>query len=144
MYPVAIEKVAKAMGGPSILGRRVASIADLQRAIVDGLPKRVVGAIEATAVPKGSDVHVLDLVTSLATYKRSDRLSPQAGERAERLARVSALAIEIFEDDDDARRWLTTPHPLLGARAPLATASSDLGAREVERILQNIDHGLPV
>jgi putative toxin-antitoxin system antitoxin component (TIGR02293 family) len=84
------------------------------------------------------------LVVSPATYKRSQRLSPAASERAERLARVAALAAQALGSEDEAKTWLNMPHPLLGDQSPIEVAASDLGARQVERILINIEHGLPV
>ena len=83
-------------------------------------------------------------IVSLATYKRTRRLSPAAGERAERLARVTALAQQALGDADDARTWLTTPHPWRAERTPIETAATDLGTRLVERILHNIEYSLPV
>jgi uncharacterized protein (DUF2384 family) len=50
----------------------------------------------------------------------------------------------VLEDADDARDWLNAPHPLLGHKAPITAAGTDFGAREVERLLHNIDYGLPV
>lgn len=87
---------------------------------------------------------VAALIVSPATYKRSRRLSPAANERAERLARVTALAQQALGDAEEAKLWLTDPHPLLGNRAPIEVAATDLGARQVERILHNIEHSLPV
>ena len=81
-------------------------------------------------------------MVSPATYKRGERLSPAASERAERLARVAALARQALGDADAARSWLTEPHPMLGA-FPIEVAATDLGARQVERLLLNIEYGLP-
>jgi uncharacterized protein (DUF2384 family) len=46
---------------------------------------------------------------------------------------------------DEARAWLTRRHPLLGDRSlnEVAAATED-GAKDVERILNNIEYGLPV
>ncbi|MGE0224010.1 MAG: antitoxin Xre/MbcA/ParS toxin-binding domain-containing protein [Acetobacteraceae bacterium] len=121
------------------------SMDELSDAIAGGLPRDVVPALAAEAAPDRDDLRrkVAALVVSPATYKREGRLSPAAGERAERLARVTALAHEVLGDPDEARARLTEPHPLLGRRSPIETAATDLGARAVERILHNIAHGLP-
>jgi putative toxin-antitoxin system antitoxin component (TIGR02293 family) len=78
------------------------------------------------------------------SLKRRARLSPEASERAERLARIVALARQALGDEDEARGWLNDPHPLLGAVRPIEIAATDLGARQVERILHNIEYDLPV
>ena len=70
------------------------------------------------------------------------RLSPNASARAERLARIIALAQRALGDPDEARAWLTDPHPMLGAM-PIKLAATDLGAWRVERLLHNIEHDLP-
>ena len=54
------------------------------------------------------------------------------------------MAVQALDDVDEAKVWLNTPHPLLGLAWPIDLAATDLGARQVERILHNIEHGLPV
>jgi uncharacterized protein (DUF2384 family) len=73
-----------------------------------------------------------------------DQLSPAASERGERLARIVALAHQALGDADQAREWLNAPHPLLGSARPIEVAATDLGARQVERILHNIEYDVPV
>jgi putative toxin-antitoxin system antitoxin component (TIGR02293 family) len=145
MYPIQVSKVADALGGQRTLGAHLHTVAELAAAIAHGLPKTVVGALAAQAA---NDVEsrrrVAALVVSPATFKRARQLSPAASERAERLARVTALAQQALGSADEARAWLGDRHPLLGDRPPIEIAATDLGARQVERILLNIEHGLPV
>jgi putative toxin-antitoxin system antitoxin component (TIGR02293 family) len=147
MYPLEVAKVVVMLGGPRVIGTEVRSLGDLVDAVERGLPRGVVRALAGAAVPQG-DIdgrrRVEALVASPATLKRSIRLSPAASERAERLARVTALARQALGDEAEARAWLTEPHPLFGDRAPIEVAATDLGARQVERVLLNIEHGLPV
>lgn len=146
MYPLEVSKVAAALGGTRALGGEVRTLGELAEAIARGLPRAVVAGLSASAAPEDAVLRrrVAALVVSPATFKRSPRLSPAAGERAERLARVTALARQALGDTAAARTWLTEPHPLLGDQAPIELAATDLGARQVERILHNIEHGLPV
>jgi putative toxin-antitoxin system antitoxin component (TIGR02293 family) len=70
---------------------------------------------------------------------------PQAASgRAERLTRIVALARQVLGNADEATDWLNRPHLLLNSARPIKLAATDLGARQVERILRNIEHGLPV
>ncbi|MEO9190217.1 MAG: antitoxin Xre/MbcA/ParS toxin-binding domain-containing protein [Acetobacteraceae bacterium] len=146
MYPVSVAKVAAALGGARTLGVVPHTIGELADAVAHGLPRAVVRQIAGEAAPGDSAARrrIADLVASSATLKRSERLSPAAGERAERLARVVALARQAMDDVEEARRWLNEPHLLLGGRPPIEVAATDLGARQVERILLNIEYGLPV
>ncbi len=79
-----------------------------------------------------------------ATFKRRrDRLSTAESERTERIARVVADAEYVWDDRDDARRFLTSPHPALRHKTPIDAAMSELGARQVEEILAKIFYGIP-
>jgi putative toxin-antitoxin system antitoxin component (TIGR02293 family) len=146
VYPVDIAKVTAALGGPRVVGAAPRSLPELAAVVAHGLPRGVVREVAAHAAPLRGDLRnkVAALVVSPATYKRSQRLSPAASERAERLARVAALAAQALGSEDEAKTWLNTPHLLLGDQSPIEVAASDLGARQVERILINIEHGLPV
>ena len=132
MYPVAVEKVAQALGGERLLGGVMRDMSELAAAVAQGLPRGVVRELAANAAHSAGNarVHVASLVTSPASLKRGPRLSPAASERAERLARVTALARQALGNDDEARTWLTEPHPMLG-RPP------------IERLLHDIEFSLP-
>lgn len=145
MYPVNVAKVAAVLGGQGTLGVQLNTVGELAAAVAQGLPKTVIGEL-ATRAGHDSESRrrIAALVVSPATYKRSKQLSPAASERAERLARVTALAQQALGSDDQARAWLGERHVLLGDQPPIEVAATDLGARQVERILLNIEHGLPV
>ncbi len=146
MYPLEISKVVAALGGARVVGSAPHTLAELTAAVAQGLPSAVVPELAANAAPNEAEAHrrVAALVTSPASLKRRVRLSRAASERAERLARIVALAREALGDADEARTWLNERHPLLGSSRPIEVAATDLGARQVERILHNIEHGLPV
>lgn len=146
MYPLEVSKVMAALGGARIVGSAPHTLAELAAVVAQGLPKAVVPELAASAAPNEVEAHrrVAALVTSPASLKRRARLSPAASERAERLARIVALARQALGNADEARDWLNEPHPLLGSARPIEVAATDLGARQVERILHNIEHGLPV
>ena len=122
------------------------TLVELAQAVTSGLPGAVVQALAANVAP--ADAHarrrVAALVMSSASLKRRARLSPAASERAERLARIVALAGQALGDVSEAQVWLNAPHPLLGGNRPIDVAATDLGARQVERILHNVEHDLPV
>lgn len=134
----------QALGGAQVLGEPVHDLAGLTAAVARGLPRSVVHEVAAHASPPHGRARkeVAALMASPATLERSARLSPDASARAERLARIVALAQRALGSDDEARRWLSSPHPMLGAM-PVKVAATDLGARMVERLLHNIEHDLP-
>lgn len=146
MYPLEVSKVMEALGGVRAVGCSPNTLVELAAAVAQGLPSAVVPSLAANATPDEPDARrrIAALVTSTASLKRRARLSPAASERAERLARIVALAVQAFADVDEARAWLNAPHPLLGSARPIDVSATDLGARQVERILHNIEHDLPV
>jgi putative toxin-antitoxin system antitoxin component (TIGR02293 family) len=61
----------------------------------------------------------------------------------ETVARVFARALALFDGDaDQARAWLSAPQPALGGMPPLVLARTDLGAREVEALVDRLEHGV--
>jgi putative toxin-antitoxin system antitoxin component (TIGR02293 family) len=141
---IAAERIAEVLGGPKILGRRVRSLHDLERTISDGLPKRALRHTAERIYSTSGDVRgIIYRVVPEATFKRRVRLSPAESARTERLARVIAAAEYVWSDQTAAREWLTKPHPELNGRSPLECALSELGARQVEEILEKLFYGIP-
>jgi putative toxin-antitoxin system antitoxin component (TIGR02293 family) len=80
----------------------------------------------------------------MATRHRKERKEPltvEESDRLVRLARVQALAEDVFGDVVKANRWLRERLGILSGRAPLELAQTDAGARVVEQILAKIDWG---
>ena len=142
---IAPHHIAEVMGGPHVLGRRLASIVSLTDAVSKGLPKAALRQTASRIFENRADQRLLiNRIVPEATFKRRrDRLSPAESERTERIARVMASAEFVWGDLTDARRFMTTPHPALRGRSPVDAALTELGARQVEEILDEIFHGLP-
>jgi putative toxin-antitoxin system antitoxin component (TIGR02293 family) len=138
------ENIADVMGGAAILGRRIRSIGDLEKTISHGLPKRALRLTAERVYPSAGDARrVMFRIVPEATFKRRTRLSAAESERTERLARIIAAAEYTWDDGSDAREWLTRPHPELGSRTPLESAMTELGARQVEDLLDRLFYGIP-
>lgn len=56
---------------------------------------------------------------------------------------IQTLARRVWDSDEDAQKFLTTPHPLLDGLAPIEVARSKDGAAQVEAVLNKILWGLP-
>lgn len=141
---VQAESIAAVMGGKAILGRWVRSIGDLEKTIAQGLPKRALRVtVERVYSSAGEARREMFRIVPEATFKRRTRLSHAESERTERLARVIAAAEHAWNEREDARGWLTKPHPELGKRTPLETARTELGARRVEELLDRLFFGIP-
>lgn len=142
---IPVSHIAEVLGGQHVLGRRLGSLAELDDAVAEGLPKAALRqAASRIFQGKTEQKQLMNRIVPEATFKRRrERLSAVESERTERIARMVANAEHVWGDRDDARRFLTTPHPALRGRTPLDTAMTELGARHVEEILGRIFHGLP-
>ncbi len=138
---VPADRVARILGlKPAI--RSMAAIAD---AVESGLPKHSLErVVERAGVLGPARLKLMHRVVPAATWKRRHRLKLVESERTERLARVIALAEMLWDDEAEAKRFLTTPHPELGRRKPIEAGLTELGARQVEDIVMRALHGLPV
>ena len=72
------------------------------------------------------------------------KATEQGSPREERLARVLARARDIWGDENEARRFLNTPHPELNSRTPVEAGATEDGARQVEEVIERGRHGLPL
>ncbi len=139
------ERVGQMLGGRAVLRRTVRTWEDLDRIVKEGLPKRSLQLVARRAVAPGESITAFVYsVVPPATFKRRSRLSVHESERTERLARVVALAEALWGNEREAREFLNRPHPLLDGDTPLKTARTELGARRVERVLHDVEHGLPL
>lgn len=140
------KRIAEVMGGKVVLGKTVSSIEDLEEIVGEGLPKTAlrVTVRRVFLVVREANRYLYRIVPE-ATYKRrTGKLRFVESERTERLARVIAAAETVWDDRNDAREWLMRPHPELGDRMPIDCALTELGARQVESLLNRLQYGLPV
>lgn len=140
------KRIARVLGGKPVLGKSVSSVEDLEEMVEQGIPKTALRtAVRRVFLVAREANRYLYRIVPEATYKRrAGKLRSSESERAERLARVIASAESVWEDQDDAREWLTKPHPELGGRTPMECALTELGARRVEFLIDRLQYGLPV
>lgn len=139
---ITAQKIAEAMGGRAVFHREFRSMHELDQLISNGqMPRR---ALDVLARKLSDETAFKYSIMPKASYTRHESLPMKHAQSTERLARIFALAIEIWRDEPDARRFLAAPHPELGGDAPLTRARSEIGAREVEEVLDRARYGFPV
>lgn len=80
---------------------------------------------------------------TLARRKAAGRLAPEESERLLRVAGIFEKSVELFEGDvEGAVSWLMTPRKALGDQRPLPYSRTELGAREVENLIGQLEHGV--
>jgi putative toxin-antitoxin system antitoxin component (TIGR02293 family) len=98
---------------------------------------------------KAIDIPLVHLATianiarrTLTRRKQEGRLQLAESERLFRFANLFDKAVEVFGDEDRARRWLKTPLKALAGTSPIEYAGTEIGAREVEDLLGRLEHGV--
>lgn len=120
---------------------------DLEMAalILAGLPAvvlRRVGAFLGLRPAMVGSIVNINQKTLERRLKTHARLKPDESERVARLMRIISRATSVLESREHAREWLNRPLRELGGRSPLQVAATEPGAREVERVLGRIEHGI--
>ena len=80
-----------------------------------------------------------------ATYerrKRTNRLSPDEGTLLARLARIWALALDIWEEEEATREFLFRRHMMMEDRRPVdVVIQNEIGAEVVAHVLGRLKYG---
>jgi putative toxin-antitoxin system antitoxin component (TIGR02293 family) len=80
--------------------------------------------------------------STLQRRKTAGRLSSDESGKVMRFSQLLEHATKIFGNVDRARGWLKHPQRGLGGAVPLDYAETEIGAREVDRLLGRIDYGV--
>lgn len=131
-----------------VLGLPVKEIAarsplGLMSRIESGLPLGTLEHVARLVAP--DDTQFKYRLVPKATYERrkgTHRLSAEEGTRLARLARAWAFALEVWQDADEARDFLSRPHAMLEDRRPIdVVIQSEIGAELVLDILGRLKYG---
>lgn len=80
---------------------------------------------------------------TLTRRKQTGRLLPDESDRLLRASRLFGRALELFDGSRDAAiEWMMQPQPALGGATAVDLARTELGAREVERLIERLEHGV--
>ena len=123
--------------------KQVRSDGDLAMLVERRLPVRSIVSLTKHGLGEG-EVYALVLPRRTLTHRRAKHqlLTRDESDKAVRLARIAALAEEIFGDEEKAFRWLRKPKRRFDSRTPLEMLATEAGARLVEELLYQIDDGM--
>jgi putative toxin-antitoxin system antitoxin component (TIGR02293 family) len=80
---------------------------------------------------------------TLGNRRRGNQpLTTDESDKLARVARVIVLSEDVFADRGKAVAWLRKPKSALDGLTPIAALATDTGARLVENMLHQIDHGI--
>ena len=137
-----IESVFRKLGGRHVLGADVSSEADLARLVDRGIRPTVLNYVLRAGFSK-QEIERLIIPARTLRHRKAKRelLSTEESDRIVRLARIQALAEDVFGDTAKANRWLRDGLGILDGKSPLDVARTESGARLIEQILAKIDWG---
>ena len=138
-------KIMQILGGAGIVGNSVSASADFIPLIRAGFAYRSLEQVvaylglrlELVLKPLGINERTIHRRRTAAA-----RLTSQESEKVYRLARLMALAEEVFEARPAAQHWLTHEIPALGGVTPLSLLDTEEGARWAEAELQRLAWGV--
>jgi putative toxin-antitoxin system antitoxin component (TIGR02293 family) len=115
---------------------------DLARVVEARLPLASVEALSSHGM-SNEEIYsfILPRRTLVHRKTRHEALTHDESDRAVRVARIAALAEEVFGDDEKASRWLRKPKERFEGRTPLELLRTEAGARLVEEMLLQLDYG---
>ncbi|MFT3987705.1 antitoxin Xre/MbcA/ParS toxin-binding domain-containing protein [Aestuariivirga sp.] len=87
-----------------------------------------------------------DLIIPKRTLARrtagKKNLTVDESDKALRVARITVEAERVFGNPEKSGRWLRRPTTALAGRAPIELLKTETGAKAVEELLAQIDHGI--
>src|SRR5580693_1558725 len=139
---VEVQHIAKILGLPA----SIHSYAQLESEVSRGLPKKSLSrlALRIFVGRPEALVYCHQVVPRATLNRRRDRLSPIESEKTSRIARVLGFAEHVWRNEADAREWMNTPLPELQGRTPADAVQTELGAVQVDDVLNKLLFGLPV
>ncbi len=138
-----------------VLGIRASDPFTLMSAVERGLPLTALDRVVHSVAPTDNKFAFRIIARATLARRRKawastkdkveGRLSAEEGARLARLAGVWAMAIEVWGNQEDARRFMFDAHPLLHGRRPVdVVLESEFGRPVVEGILGRLQYGSAV
>jgi putative toxin-antitoxin system antitoxin component (TIGR02293 family) len=122
---------------------RIRSDRDLASLVEKQLPATTIKRLVRGGL---SDAEVYRLILPRRTLAHrvanGQPLSREESDKAVRIARITSMAEQVFGDAERAWRWLRKPKKHFDGKTPMEKLGTEAGARLVEEIVQQIDHGI--
>ncbi|MCQ2583433.1 MAG: DUF2384 domain-containing protein [Treponema sp.] len=115
------------------------------RQLLEGIQRAMFAKVakEIAMVPEKELAQISGLSQRTISRMSDDQLlPPQSAEVIISIMRTYQRAVEVFESEDTAHKWLKTSLPVLGNQTPLQATSNRFGAELVLDLLGRIEHGV--
>jgi putative toxin-antitoxin system antitoxin component (TIGR02293 family) len=126
-----------------LIGITPTSDFNLAEIVESGLPLASLTQLRECGI---TSTEIGEIVISPRTLKhrkaRNEPLSQEETDRAVRVARIVALAEDVFGNHNKALLWLRSPDDRMASRTPLNMLHTESGGRLVESMLWQLDEGI--
>lgn len=115
------------------------------RQLLEGIQRAMFAKVakEIAMIPEKELAQISGLSQRTISRMSDDQLlPPQSAEVIISIMRTYQRAVEVFESEDTAHKWLKTSLPVLGNQTPLQATSNRFGAELVLDLLGRIEHGV--
>ncbi len=115
----------------------------LANAVRQGLPIAALDRLIAGGVVNEQELEACFIPRrTLYARRQKGTLSREQSDLVVRLARIQAIADEIFDERQKSHSWLRRPNGALDGQVPLSLLDTEEGGRLVEAVLGRIAHGI--
>jgi putative toxin-antitoxin system antitoxin component (TIGR02293 family) len=122
---------------------KIRSGEDLASLVQKRLPATAIKALVRGGL---SDAEVYQLIVPRRTLAhriaKHQPLSKDESDKAVRVARITAMAEQVFGEPERAWRWLRKPKRRFDGKTPVEMLATEAGARLVEEMIGQIEHGI--
>ena len=128
-----------------LLGMNTFDPREVMRAVNKGFPYRTFDRFcRNSGLSFEAVIALIGIPRRTMTRRKSEgRFLPSESDRLLRVSRLFAQALELFEGNRDAATgWLVAAQSALGNASPLDLARTEVGSREVERLIARLEHGV--
>ena len=140
--PNLFERIKKLLG----LHLPLRSEEDILRLVLQGLPTSSLDRLLKHGVDRSVVVPLIGAETTIRRRVQEEaKFTAAESERLMRVIRVYAQAVDLFGDEETAKRWLMTPAQWLADSPPIKPimlAAPEPGARLIEQSLLRTAHGI--
>ena len=128
-----------------LIGIKASDRMELSEKVQVGFPVKAFISLTKTMELSNKQLAELVQISSRTLNRRLKEgiLKADESERLLRFSRIFTMAKNLFEgDSSSAQNWLRNSNRALGGESPLEASKTEEGSREVENLINRLDHGV--
>ena len=128
-----------------LIGIKASDRMELSEKVQVGFPVKAFISLTKTMELSNKQLAELVQISSRTLNRRLKEgiLKADESERLLRFSRIFTMATNLFEgDSSSAQNWLTNSNRALGGESPLEASKTEEGSREVENLINRLEHGV--